>query len=442
MTQRLGDLLIQRGLITEAHLTTALRTQEFFGGHLGSILLDLGFLEEQSLGETLSRAAGVRYAPSEFLEDVPEEVIKVLPSKIAEKHKAIPLRIQQKRLHLVMLDPKDLVCLDEIAYITGMVVIPYVAPEFRIYEALGRYYGVQKLRADRITLSGKVDPASLLRIDTDPPSQRSATPPPKAPAGPGEVGLDGLPLDAEVDPTDTPFAQPPKSPTTDVLLDQMPRSLSEWRESPPQAPGPLQHPPPISGPADRTPVSHYTPPPVQAIPAPPQAPTPTPSSEEDPLSEASERLLSAETREEIAEILLNFVGKFFRRRLLFFFQRDRIVGWDGWGDQVSRERVKNVLLPMESLSLFTSLKEGGRPFRGPVADLPANRRLFEDLGMSAPSEVVLVPIVLKERVVSVIYGDNGTDPLGKVELDLLGRLSVQAAISLEILILRNKMNSV
>jgi hypothetical protein len=413
-------------------LKTALRTQEFFGGHLGSILIDLGFLQEHALGETLSRAAGVRYAPAELFEDIPPEVIKALPGKVAERHRAVPIRIQQKRLHLAMLNPKDLVCLDEISYITGMVVVPYVAPEFRIFRALERYYGVQPPRAQRISISGQVDPRDLA------PEPGSAAPPPppaRASSIPEGVGLDGLPLDAPMGVEDSPFAAQP--PPTEALLDRLPRSLNEWRE--PERPAEARAAPPAALARDRTPISRVMPAP-QPAPAPPPPPPAAPDA--DRLRETAQRLLAAEAREDIAEILLNTVGQFFRRRLLFFLQRDRIVGWDGWGDQIDRERVKNVLLPIESLSLFTAVKDGARPYRGPVADLPANRRLFEDLGLSIPPEIVLLPVVLKGRVVAVIYGDNGGAPLGSLDLAMLGRLSLQAAIALEILILRNKMLTV
>ena len=423
MTQKLGQLLIEQGILTEVQLRTALRTQEFFGGHLGSILIDLGFVEEQSLGETLSRAAGVRYATPELLEEIPEEVIKVLPPKVAERHKAVPIRIQQKRLHLAMVNPKDLVSLDEIAYLTGMVVVPYVAPEFRIDRALERHYGVQRRIPERISIAGQVEPERLVA---------EAMPSPKGPgkrgtsALPAGMGFDGLPLDAEVGPGHAPFARAGKQ-NADALLGKLPRNVGEWRHGAGPAPPPADR---ASAP-DRAPSSTTG----------PARPTPGPD-DENPLRETARRLLMAETREELAETLLHSVAPFFRRRLLFFLQRDRILGWDGRGDDVSRERVKSVLIPMESLSMFTAVKDGSRPFRGPVADLPANRRLFEDLGMSLPPEVVLLPVLLKSRVVSVLYGDNGSEGLGSPDMDKLGRLTLQFAMSLEILIFRNKILSV
>jgi hypothetical protein len=435
MGQRLGDLLIERGLLTPSQLKTALRTQEFFGGHLGSILIELGFLDERTLGETLARSAGVRYAPSDLLVDIPEEVIRAVPAKVAERHKAVPIRIQDKRLHLAMLNPRDLLSLDEVAYLTGMIVVPYVAPEYRIYEALERYYHLGRLRPERINVTGKVDPQDLVHEEAQ--SAASGTPSRGSRPSPhGSVGLDGLPLDAEVDLAGASFAGAAPPPRTEQILDQLPRSLSEWREGAgtqdlPVAAPPLPASPPLR-PARREPA------PVSAAAAP--APVAAPS--RDPLHETAQRLLAAETREDIAEILLNATGRFFRRRLLFVVQKDRIVGWDGWGDQVAREKVKNVLLPVESLSLFTPVRSSATPFRGPVADLPANRRLFEDLGMKPPPEMALLPLLIKDRVVAVLYGDNGSAPLSILDMEQLRRQTLQAAMALEILILRTKILSV
>ena len=282
MGQRLGDLLIERGLLTPSQLKTALRTQEFFGGHLGSILIELGFLDERTLGETLARSAGVRYAPPDILVDIPDEVIRVVPAKVAERHKAIPVRIQDKRLHLAMLNPRDLLSLDEIAYLTGMVVVPYVAPEYRIYEALERYYHIGRLRPERITVTGKVDPKELVHEEvqagTPPRSAKTARPSPH-----GSVGLDGLPLDAEVDLAGSSFAGTSPQPRTEQILDQLPRSLSEWREgsgtADTPAPGPLVAPPPAPRPGRREPAPQAAP----AVVAPSQ----------DPLHETAERLLAA-----------------------------------------------------------------------------------------------------------------------------------------------------
>jgi hypothetical protein len=197
--------------------------------------------------------------------------------------------------------------------------------------------------------------------------------------------------------------------------------LNEWRDPAPQ-------------PEARAAATQPQPPPqVVQVPA--------PAAEINSLAQSARRLLQAQSRDEIGEILLQVTERFFQRRLLFILQRDHIVGWDGSGTGVSREQVRRVLLPMDSLSLFTSVKLGSRPMVGPVADVPANRRLFHDLGMEIPAEVVLLPIRIKDRVVAILYGDNAARPVGSVDVDLLRRFTLQAVVALEILILRSKLLS-
>ncbi len=82
MSKKIGQLLIEQGLLTKAQLQTALRTQEFFGGHLGSIFIELGFLREQALGEALSQATGVLYSPPQYLEGIPSEVHQLIPLQL------------------------------------------------------------------------------------------------------------------------------------------------------------------------------------------------------------------------------------------------------------------------------------------------------------------------------------------------------------------------
>ena len=406
MAKKLGELLLGLNLVTKAQLQTGLRTQEFFGGHLGSILIELGFLGEEALGEALAHSNGVRYAPPEFLEGIPQEVLDAIPAALADKHEVIPLRVLDRRLHLAMVNPRNLHSVDEISSITGMVVVPYVAPEFRMYEALERYYDIVRQRGRRIDVPG----ARLT------PSSRAPETPATAETNAEEIGMDGLPMDAEIDPDSAPFASSFVRRDHEDLLEQLPSSVEEWEpdSSPPKTTAP-------------------TPTAVAAEKIPETGPAATP--------ELAHRFLEAESRDAIAAILLEVTARFFGRRLLFIVQRDRIVGWTGSGDGVDARRVKEVMLSLDSLSVFSAVKEGARPLIGPIADVPANRRLFDDLGLSSPSEVMLLPIRIKDRVVAIFYGDNSSSRVGGVDVELLRRYTLQTALALEILILRNKLLS-
>ena len=427
MSKKIGQLLMEQGLLTEPQLQTALRTQEFFGGHLGSIFIELGFLEEQVLGDALSQATGVQYSPPEYLEGIPPEVYQLIPASLAEKHKIIPLRVEHGRLHLAMLYPKDLRATNQIASIVGLAVVPYITPEFRIFEALERYYRIKRKRSRAIAMdmaTEEVDLASLSVSQAQPTATSKPSTMPRNEDG-VELGLDGLPLDAEFSLDELYFQTQDTRPETEERLPQLPQDLNQRQDAAPQPEAPA----------------------AVAQPAPPPGVVQTPASAAEtapdinPLAHSARRLLQAQNRDQIGEILLQVTERFFQRRLLFILQRDRIVGWDGSGTGVSREQVQRVLLPVDSLSLFTAVKVGSRPLVGPVADVPANRRLFHDLGMEIPAEVVLIPIHIKGRVVAILYGDNAARPVGSVDVDLLRRFTLQAAVALEILILRGKLLS-
>src|SRR5262245_2306824 len=142
--RRIGERLIEKGLITETQLEAALKAQLIVGGHLGTCMIELGLLDEASLGKALSESYGVPYAPAEVLEDVPESTIRVVPRKIAEEYRVVPFRVQQKTLHMAMVNPASLHALDTLSFATAMRIVPWVAPEIRIYQALERYYGVAR----------------------------------------------------------------------------------------------------------------------------------------------------------------------------------------------------------------------------------------------------------------------------------------------------------
>ncbi len=410
MSKKIGEFLMERGELTKAQLQTALRTQEFFGGHLGSIFIEFGFIKEEVLGDALSQVTGVQYSPPEYLEGIPPEVCELIPASLADKHKVMPLRVENGRLHLAMLHPKDLRATNQIASLVGLAVVPYITPQFRLFEALERYYRIKLKRSRAIAMemsTQEVDLASLSASQAQPTATVKPSPVPAKPDG-LEVGLDGLPLDAEF--SDEIYHQ--RQDTGPEIEDPLPASPQDLNQRQNAAPGPGA-----------------------------PAPAAEAAAHANPLAHSARRFVQAQNRDQIGEILLQVTERFFQRRLMFILQRDRIIGWDGSGAGVFREQVKRVLLPMDSLSLFTVVKVGSKPMVGPVADVPANRRLFHDLGMETPAEVVLIPIHIKGRVVAIFYGDNAARPVGSVDVDLLRRFTMQAAVALEILILRGKLLS-
>ncbi|MEJ2700199.1 MAG: hypothetical protein P8Z70_11145, partial [Desulfuromonadales bacterium] len=144
MALKLGEMLIREGLLTSAQLEEALKYQVIFGGKLGTNLIEMGLVEENALARVLSRKLGVPCAEESELMKIPSEVIKLIPKDIAAKYKVIPLRLENRRLTLVMADPDDLKAIDEIAFRTGFLVRPALTPEVRLVLALEKYYEIPR----------------------------------------------------------------------------------------------------------------------------------------------------------------------------------------------------------------------------------------------------------------------------------------------------------
>lgn len=461
MTQKLGEWLIGKGKLTEEQLQRGLHDKTFFGERLGHSLVKLGFIDEDTLGEYLAEIARTRYAAARRLESISSEVLAAVPGRLAAKYCIVPIAIEGRRLHLAMRDPKDLIALDEIAFLTGLPIEPYVATEFRLIQAIERYYN--------ISLGTKAIPVAP--GPPEPPRSRVAAPLKAASRAPMlEVGLDGLPLNADPDDHDQPFMDAAsQAPPADLEASgPLPRSLDAWREESAEAPvaenpppGPTRAAAPAPGTATTRPFAAA--PPLVARPAAPgpaarpAGPTLVPrpvapaSSPRSPgaqaaaapaplltIESASARLREAETRDDVFDAVLDFTASRFLRGALFVAQPDRVLGWSGRGGGLAPTRVRNVIVPLDRPSLFLFVRSSTDYFYGPVPDLPANAKFYLDLGCPPPARVLLMPLTIAERPAGILYADNGPDSSRAPDVQEFRRLLKKASIALEILILRNK----
>ncbi len=139
MSRRIGDALVQRGLISAEQLGTALQVQHALGGPLGASLLELGLITERELGETLAQLLRARYASPEILNNLSGAVLETLPQSLVEKHRTVPIKLDQNTLHLLV---PNLSNLSGLSRRTGFRIIPWVAPEVRVSNELERHFGI------------------------------------------------------------------------------------------------------------------------------------------------------------------------------------------------------------------------------------------------------------------------------------------------------------
>jgi type IV pilus assembly protein PilB len=122
---RLGDILIERGLITAGQLDAALKAQGSERGMLGRILVRRGLISFDQLGDALAAQFGVPYA-----EVVPQavnpQVVRLLPEQLARQRLCVPIAITGDALQLAMVAPDDIETISEAELITGYHIDPVV----------------------------------------------------------------------------------------------------------------------------------------------------------------------------------------------------------------------------------------------------------------------------------------------------------------------------
>jgi type IV pilus assembly protein PilB len=140
MAVKLGQILIEAGLVTEEQLKEALEQQRKHGGKIGYNLVKLGYVKEEDITSFLSDQYGV---PSINLRhfEIDESVIKLIPSEVAQKYLIIPVNRTGATLTIAMVDPTNVFAMDDIKFMTGYNIEPVVASEIAIREAIDQYYG-------------------------------------------------------------------------------------------------------------------------------------------------------------------------------------------------------------------------------------------------------------------------------------------------------------
>jgi hypothetical protein len=226
--KRLGELLVESGLIMPAQLQSAITHQKIARGRLGSNLVALGYISEEVLMDFLSHQTGVPQMDVRNIEIAPQ-VLKLVPQRLADQFTVLPISTKEpKSLVLAMSDPSDLNAIDSARFASGLNIEPVVASHSALRKAISDLY--RRLEAPTTSLTVEVGHDSG-QEDALPVSFTMA-PPLVAPTTPPATHRPpGFPPD--------PFFDGPAAPTQPVNID--PFGLFETAAVPrpaPQAPKP------------------------------------------------------------------------------------------------------------------------------------------------------------------------------------------------------------
>ncbi len=139
-TKKLGEILLETGMIDEFQLKSALAEQGMWGGRLGSIIIKKGFVSEKDMLSAIEKQYGLSVISLDAIKKPSDEVLNMVGVEAARKFVIFPVGLEGKTLLIAVADPTDLKTLDDITFKLGMRVRPLLALESEIMRAISVYY--------------------------------------------------------------------------------------------------------------------------------------------------------------------------------------------------------------------------------------------------------------------------------------------------------------
>lgn len=392
---RLGELLLAEKLVKPDQLEEALETQVVHGGRLGTNLVELGFLKEADLARMLGKQHALPFASGEMIPD--PAALALVNRQFYDDEDVLPMRIDTTRLTVAVLGPAQLKATDALGFKAGKRVVTVVIPEFRMNQLLRAH-----CKAFR--------PMRPIDVNSLRPSKKKDE-------------LTPSPGDAELINEDDFAKIYAKAVETSQSDDE---EIIDGAVIEEEAPVPSV----ASG--------------VTVIPGPaPSAPRPNGGSAEKqapPLTfpEAQKQLQTSTDREEIARTVLQFARSKFRRSLLLNVQGDLVTGWKGMGKGVTVRAVQRIGVTLREANTFKLVRDLKSHFIGPMKRTPGMTVFYELLGGGFPQTAVILPLLVRGKLVHLLYVDHGPDQLTPPDVGELLILSQSVTRSYEALIKQRK----
>lgn len=158
---RLGEILLEEGIINAEQLNEALARQKVVKKRLGNVIMDLGYADEKDILKALAKRLKVEYLDAPIF-NVELEVVRLIPETLARKYSIVPINIKAGALTIATNDPLDYVCLEDVSMITGLDVKTVLSPSYEIEKAINRVYSkhstdiIMKDLKDEIESGGEI----------------------------------------------------------------------------------------------------------------------------------------------------------------------------------------------------------------------------------------------------------------------------------------------
>lgn len=367
---RLGELLLEEKLVQPPQLEEALETQVIHGGRLGTNLVELGFLKEADLARVLGRQHNLPFAAGEMVPD--PQALSLVDRQFYDDQEVIPMRVDATRVTVAVLGPNQMKATDALGFKAGKRVVSVVIPEFRMNQLLR-------------THSKAFRPMRPIDMNALRPSKKKDERTPK----PGDVEE----LINEDDFAKI-YAQASLGGTADEEEEIIQGAAIE----------------------EEAPVVEE-----QKYPA-------------LTFVEAQAQLKQSSDREDIARTVLQFAKSKFRRSLLLNVRGDLVTGWHGMGRGVRERAVQRIGVTLREANTFQLVSQLKSHFIGPMKRTPNMETFYRMLGGDYPQTAVILPLVVRGKLVHLLYVDHGPKQLTPPDVGELLILSQSVTRSYEALI--------
>lgn len=347
LQRRLGDYLIAAGQLTPEQLDEAIEYQCLYGGRLGTSLIELGFVTEERLARILSKQLRLHYIKPELLMDVAQNILDLIPIKLAHKYQVVPYRKDRGKLYLAMSDATNLANIDELSFQLNHIIIPLAIPEIRLMLALKKHYGLklshrfETLEAQLKKRSKAVEKPTAKMVSTDDENK-------------------SWPLLGD------------ENKSWPLLGDE-----EYSREAANDEPcfGPTTSPDDIS----RT--------------------------------SLFQQLATAENRNDIAKALTAYLGQEFAACGLLMVRSPNVTGWRASLHGAELSGFDQLRIPLNGNSIFSQVVESRSHYLGPVIETPDNRTLLQHFNAKPTQHALVIPLLVRDRLISILYLQDNLEQL-------------------------------
>jgi hypothetical protein len=401
-----GKFLARKGVLSQKELEDATQSLVVVGGRLGTNLVDLGYLGIEELDRYLAEHLGVEGPPAAWSAQPSPEALQSLPQLLAQRHMILPLAVEGKTLHLAMADPHHPTAMDEVSFATGLQIRPYVLSDAHLAFLRERHLGIPR--------EGRF--AYLIPDWAKGRSRKKAEAPSVGPAPSEEVEEVEQAARERVASGLQPLEE--KEELTDA--ETFTSLHSDW-ETHPFGLTQVHEPPSSQGDPD-----------PEAAPATEDRPL-----EPEEVAAVENQLARAPDRDVIIDCALRLARSYATAAALFVVRRDVIRGCGAIGPEVPR-RTDGLFVPIASASVLAATVAEGEPFRGALPRSGIDEQLFGAIGRCDVRDAAIFPVRIRDRVLNLLYVDNGPHPLAESSIAALGAVCDGIARAYARLILLSK----